>query len=466
MATQEEFRDQVESFLARHRIAAATLGSQALKDPKFVSDLRRGRSPSLKTMDRVTAWMGNYETGPGAVAPPDSDAKTPRNHRRAEAETSRRSGRRSGLGAVVIVTVAVVAAAALGWLGWSYLAPVAREAWTAWSAAPVDAPSRDTGQPVTGSRNAVAVLEGRLAQSLRERQTLGAEVKRLTGLLAEISGRLATLEQSSDRPGDASAEVGAAQATLFEFNQRLGRLEQTSLADPAVSNIDGQALASVQSGLAGLDRRAAALDTRLGALESSDGAALDVAPLLAFTRLEGAVRSTRPFDGLLGAMSSMLASRDGHDAASAVSSALATLADYARTGVPSESQLRARFPDVVTEVLRAEAAGADQNWFWRALGRIRAIVTIRRQGNLVGGSAEAVLARAEAAVAAADFGRAADELDGLSGAAAEAATGWRRQARGHTESHAALGTLETAILERLVPAAAGRDGGSDEAPVR
>lgn len=455
MAKHEEFRDQVEAFLGRHNIGAATLGSQALKDPKFVSDLRRGRSPSLRTMDRVTAWMTDYETGPGADAAPDSEAMTPpRDHRQTEAGTSRR-GRRGA-----VVAVAVVAATALGWFGWSYLAPVARDVWAAWRAAPADAPPQDTAQAVTGPRDAVATLEERLAQSLRERDTLDTEVKHLSGLLAGISDRLATLEQSAAAPDDGGAEAGAAEATWFEFDQRLGRLEQTSLADPAASNIDRETLASMQSGMAGLDRRAAALETRLGALESSGGASLDVAPLLAFTRLAGAVRSTRPFAGLLGVLRSMLA---GHDGTSAVSSALATLGDHAAAGVPSGSQLRARFPDVVTNVLRAEAAGGDRDWYWRALGRLRAIVTIRRRGNLEGGSAEAVLARAEAAVAAADFGRAADELDGLGGAAAGAAAGWRGQARAHSRGHAALGTLERAILERLVPAATRRDGAGDDA---
>ena len=33
------------------------LGKQALGDPNFVFDLRKGRSPSTRTIDKVRAWI-------------------------------------------------------------------------------------------------------------------------------------------------------------------------------------------------------------------------------------------------------------------------------------------------------------------------------------------------------------------------------------------------------------------------
>ena len=49
----------VEKFLRSHEIAAARFGREAMGDPRFVFDLRRGREPREQTVRRVRAYLEN-----------------------------------------------------------------------------------------------------------------------------------------------------------------------------------------------------------------------------------------------------------------------------------------------------------------------------------------------------------------------------------------------------------------------
>jgi sulfate adenylyltransferase subunit 2 len=62
------FLTEIERFLMEAAVDPSALGKQALGDPSFVSDLRKGRSPSTRTMDRVRAWM-NGQVKPQSPAP-------------------------------------------------------------------------------------------------------------------------------------------------------------------------------------------------------------------------------------------------------------------------------------------------------------------------------------------------------------------------------------------------------------
>jgi len=62
MATfSEHFRGRVEAFLTAHRFKPTEFGRQAVGDPSFVLNLRRGRSPTLATADKVVAFMTTFE---------------------------------------------------------------------------------------------------------------------------------------------------------------------------------------------------------------------------------------------------------------------------------------------------------------------------------------------------------------------------------------------------------------------
>jgi sulfate adenylyltransferase subunit 2 len=51
------FLTEIEAFLAHSETDATALGKQALGDPSFVFDLRKGRSPSTRTIDKMRAFM-------------------------------------------------------------------------------------------------------------------------------------------------------------------------------------------------------------------------------------------------------------------------------------------------------------------------------------------------------------------------------------------------------------------------
>jgi TorA maturation chaperone TorD len=60
MTLNEQFCSEVEDYLNVSGIDATTFGKRAMKDPRFVFDLRKGRSPSARTMDRVRAFMAAH----------------------------------------------------------------------------------------------------------------------------------------------------------------------------------------------------------------------------------------------------------------------------------------------------------------------------------------------------------------------------------------------------------------------
>jgi hypothetical protein len=51
------FLSEIEAFLSRERAAPSTFGRAAVGDPNFVRDLRDGRAPSLRLVDRARAYM-------------------------------------------------------------------------------------------------------------------------------------------------------------------------------------------------------------------------------------------------------------------------------------------------------------------------------------------------------------------------------------------------------------------------
>ena len=48
---------EVEKFLSASQISAARFGRDAMRDPRFVFDLRKGREPRLRTVYKVRAYL-------------------------------------------------------------------------------------------------------------------------------------------------------------------------------------------------------------------------------------------------------------------------------------------------------------------------------------------------------------------------------------------------------------------------
>lgn len=57
----ENFLDEVEVYLDKSKLPPTTFGKQAVGDPQFVFDLRKGREPRSRTVDKVRAFMRERE---------------------------------------------------------------------------------------------------------------------------------------------------------------------------------------------------------------------------------------------------------------------------------------------------------------------------------------------------------------------------------------------------------------------
>ena len=58
-----ELLGRVERYLRRSGMAPARFGREAVRDPRFVFDLRQGREPRPPTQRRVSAFLKRLEDG-------------------------------------------------------------------------------------------------------------------------------------------------------------------------------------------------------------------------------------------------------------------------------------------------------------------------------------------------------------------------------------------------------------------
>jgi len=60
------FLSEIETFLAREGVSPSTFGRAAVADPNFVRELRKGRAPGLRLVDRTRAYMAGRRCAAGA----------------------------------------------------------------------------------------------------------------------------------------------------------------------------------------------------------------------------------------------------------------------------------------------------------------------------------------------------------------------------------------------------------------
>ena len=64
----EHFAARVETFLQASGFKPTEFGKQAIGDAAFILNLRRGRSPTLATADKILAFIEQLEGGDGMAA--------------------------------------------------------------------------------------------------------------------------------------------------------------------------------------------------------------------------------------------------------------------------------------------------------------------------------------------------------------------------------------------------------------
>ena len=54
---REQLISEIDKYLVAHEMHPTDFGKAALKDPNFVFDIREGRNPSSKTIDKIRLFM-------------------------------------------------------------------------------------------------------------------------------------------------------------------------------------------------------------------------------------------------------------------------------------------------------------------------------------------------------------------------------------------------------------------------
>ena len=257
--------------------------------------------------------------------------------------------------------------------------------------------------------------------------------------LGALDARLDALEAGTSGAINAGAAVIA-------LEQRVRALEDDPTREPL-----GQALAAWDEQRAALEAALADVSARLARFEeeAAQQAAADghlVSLVLAAGELTAALGSSRPFARALDTLRGIA----GEDPE--IEGALARLAPFAATGVPTLDGLGARFPGAANAIVRATPASEDSDWIDETVTRLSQLVTIRRTGGAVDpASLDGRLVEAESALHAGDLGRAIAIVELLMPAGAEAgvAEPWLRDARARAEADDALAGLVAIVHGRI-----------------
>ena len=67
---EHQFNSRVSAFLSRTGLGPTTLGMKAVGDPSLMRQIEEGRSPSLRTADRVLAFIADYGRDSGGARDP------------------------------------------------------------------------------------------------------------------------------------------------------------------------------------------------------------------------------------------------------------------------------------------------------------------------------------------------------------------------------------------------------------
>lgn len=322
---------------------------------------------------------------------------------------------------------------------------------------------RDAGP--SPEEEAIAALDGRLS-ALEKKSEASATLIQSTaqGLeqrLGDAEQKIAAEEASPDsitainaRLDKIAAEADALKTSLDEARAdaqaSAGKIDALQRAMPPAGIADQVArldamLKGLNAALDGLGPKVDQMAARVAALEAKKedpDAAARAALGLALANLARAAETPSPFKSELDAVAAFLPNEPG----------LAALAGPAQSGVATEASLKERFPSVVQSVFDAERRAEGDGFWARFISHARALVTIRRTGEISGDDTEAVVARMEERLKVDDLAGAAGEGLKLKGPAAEAAKPWLDDAKARVATDETLRALTASVAGRLAKA--------------
>ena len=219
-------------------------------------------------------------------------------------------------------------------------------------------------------------------------------------------------------------EIATLRATLQTLDQSVGAQKE----ETARQRERAQTLA------AAVDKAVVASGERGAADQKAMAAARASAVIGIAARLSSAFDSGLPFSADL-VLLAPLARDDGK-----LSELSAALQPFAQTGVASRAALTAEFPAMAKAALADDRA--DDSFGERLLGKVRGVVSLRRVGaDVEGDTAEAKLARAEAALNAGDIAKAVELVKSLPPETEKARGAWLTRAEAHLAARRSVDQL-------------------------
>lgn len=310
--------------------------------------------------------------------------------------------------------------------------------------------SSDAARSADEAKTAVTELNSRLeARPAADAEQLTVLSNRLLALEGRLDD-LATQQvaATAGSTGGAAAVNEALLSTIGALRERIVVLE----AQDKVSPSDLDAVASrIESAENGAGERIATLEAELASVRAL---AEKRAPereragllLLAVGQLEAVTVTSGAFPGQLASVKDLAPADDP-----AVAEAIAVL-DGRSGGVETAAALTERFDDLAKAVSQAKLAGSDEGLVGKTLNTVASLVTVRRTDVAEGPGIDAILVRAETAVAAGDLAGAVAALEELSGAPLERAADWIGEAKARLAVDAAVAQLRGAALAAVAKA--------------
>lgn len=263
--------------------------------------------------------------------------------------------------------------------------------------------------------------------------------------IAELRGKVEALEGRAAAPASApAAPTQAAPNPEQEKELATLRLELATMRNTVQTMDQTIAVQRDQTKLLAeaVDKARGESSARNAGEQKAMSAARASALIGIAARLSAAVESGLPFSTDL-ALLTPLAQGDAKLTGSATA-----LQAYAQNGVASRAALVAEFPAVAKAALADDLA--DDSFGERLLGKVRALVSLRRVGNDVeGDGTEAKLARAEAALEAGDLAKAVALVKTLPPQTARATAAWLSRAEANLAAKQAADQISSQAVTLL-----------------
>ena len=285
---------------------------------------------------------------------------------------------------------------------------------------------------------------------------LEAAKKELSARLDDLDKRVraaAATAAQADRPQTADPAVAELRGRIDTLESKLSNASPPAASTAPSAEAVDKDLASLRTEIAGLrtslqslggsvDQIKAAASASSTADQKAVATARASAVIGVAARLGAALDAGQPFANEL-ALLAPLAQGDAR-----LGELSATLQPLAQTGVVSRATLAAEFPAVAKAALADDLA--DDSFGQRLLGKVKGVVSLRRVGSDVqGDTAEAKLARAEAALEGGDLAKAVDLVKSLPPQTQRATSAWLARAEARLAAQKAIDQISAHAVSLL-----------------